>query len=64
MNDDGTRLVQYLRWQTEADYHSCISDPRWESVPSAQRFMLLVESGEARMDVRVYRVVTDTAVAS
>ena len=56
-SDDGTRLVQYLRWQTEVDYRVCVGDPRWDLDPSSQRSLALLESGEARMDVRVYEVV-------
>ena len=54
---DGTRLVQYVCWRTEADHAACTNDPEWDEVASANRFMALVESGEARMDVRVYEVV-------
>ena len=54
---DGTRLVQYLCWRSEADHLACIDDPRWNDLPSTRRFLELVESGEARMDVRVYEVV-------
>lgn len=54
---DGTRLVQYLRWLTEAHHLACMQDPRWDDLPSTRRFMELVQSGRARMDVRVYEVV-------
>ncbi|MEN8143762.1 MAG: hypothetical protein ABFS14_02320 [Gemmatimonadota bacterium] len=54
---DGSRLVQYVCWRTEAEYLACVNDPQWDEVPSTGRFMQLIESGEARMDVRVYEVV-------
>lgn len=54
---DGTRLVQYLRWRTEAHHLACMHDSRWDDLPSTHRFMELVQSGRASMDVRVYDVV-------
>jgi hypothetical protein len=54
---DGTRLVQYLRWQTEAHHLACMNDSRWDDLPSSRRFMELVQSGRASVDVRVYEVV-------
>ena len=56
-NADGTRIVQYLRWESEANYQACVSDPQWESGSSSQRFLALVASGEVRMDVKVYEIV-------
>lgn len=53
---DRGRLIQYLQWETEALYRSCIDDPTWADLPSTVRFMALVESGLARVDVRVYSV--------
>lgn len=54
---DGTGLVQYLCWQTEADYLACIHDPQWDDLPSTQRFMNLVESPKVSMQVRLYELV-------
>lgn len=54
---DGGRLVQYLQWRSRDDHLACMNDPRWDEVPSAQRFMALVEAGRATVDVRVYDVV-------
>lgn len=57
---DGTRLVQYLQWETEADHLACINDTRWDQIPSTRRFMELVKSGAVGMDVRIYDVVAAT----
>ena len=54
---DRTRLVQYLQWQSEGDHRRCIDDPMWDDLPSTKRFMELVDSGAASMDLRVYDVV-------
>lgn len=53
---DGGRLVQYLQWTTEAEHLACMNDPRWDNYPSTARFMELVKSGLARMDVRTYSI--------
>lgn len=53
---DGARLVQYLQWKTEADHLACVNDPRWDELPSTARFMELVASGQATIDVRTYDV--------
>ena len=36
---DGTRIVQYLQWETEADHLDCMHDPRWDEMPSTKRIM-------------------------
>ena len=63
---DGTRLVQYLRWRSEADHLACIHDPCWDTDPSSKRFLDLAESEGVTMEVRVYEVVAeaDTDAAS
>jgi hypothetical protein len=53
---DGTRLIQYVQWESESHYHACMNDPRWDAFPSAQQFMAIVEAGRARMDVWAYVV--------
>ena len=62
--DDGGRLVQYLQWETEADHLACMNDPRWDKIPSTRRFMELIESGQARIDVRSYAVIAATTAPS
>lgn len=58
---DGTRLVQYLQWASEADYLRCRDDHRWSSVDSTRRFMDLVERGRATVDARVYAITATSA---
>ncbi len=55
-SNDGSRLVQYLQWESEADHLACMQDPRWDDLPSAARFMEFVNAGRATMDVRTYTV--------
>lgn len=57
VSSDGSRLVQYLQWTSEEDYRACMSDAAWDDLPSARSFSDVVESGEARVDVRLYGVV-------
>ena len=59
-SEDGTQFVQYLQWSTEAEYSACINDASWDEVPTSRRFMELLQSGDATMDVRAYSLV-DTA---
>lgn len=59
-SEDGRRLVQYLQWEREADHRACIDDPQWDALPSTKRFMELVQSGQAKMDVRTYEVLATT----
>ena len=59
---DGTRIVQLLYWRTEADHLACIHDPQWDDVPSTRRFLELVASGDARMEVETFRVVAEAEV--
>jgi hypothetical protein len=55
-SEDGGRLIQYVQWETESHHLECVNDSRWDSFPSTQRFMAIVDSGRAQMDVRTYRV--------
>lgn len=55
---DGSRLIQYLQWKSEKDHMACMNHPSWDDNPSSRRFMEFVESGQARVDVRVYDVVS------
>ena len=55
-NTDGTRLVQYLQWATEADYLACISDRRWSELPSSRRFLARIDAGEAVVDARIFTI--------
>ena len=57
LSGDRGRLVQYLQWETRAHHEACMNDPRWDERDSTRRFMALVESGRATIDVRVYDVV-------
>ena len=54
---DGTCLAQHLQWETEADHLACVQHPQWDEIPSTRRFMELVDSGQATIDVRIYDVV-------
>ena len=56
-NSGDGRLVQHLRWASEAEYRACMRDPAWDELPSTRAFMSAVESGRARVDARVYEVV-------
>jgi hypothetical protein len=57
---DGKRLVQYLQWETESDHVACVNHPRWDDFPSTRRFMAIVDSGQAEVDVRVFNVLAAT----
>ncbi len=54
---DRSRLVQYLQWRDEAAHLACMNDPRWDDLPSTNRFMEIVNSGQAVMNVGVFDVV-------
>jgi len=53
---DGTRLIQYLQWESESSYRACIDDPLWEELPSSRHFLEAVSSGQAHLDARVFHV--------
>ena len=55
---DGLCLIQYLQWENEAAHLKCMNHPMWSDVPSTKRFMEIVESGRAKMVVRVVDIVT------
>jgi hypothetical protein len=57
---DGRRLIQYLQWETEQHHLDCINDSRWDDDPSTRRFMDLIESGQAKIDVRKFDVIAST----
>ena len=57
INPEGTRMVQYLQWETEAHHLACMNDPRWEEMDSARTFMETIHAGRATMDVNTYRIV-------
>jgi len=54
---DGLCLIQYLQWESEAAHLKCMNHPVWDDMPSAKRFMQIVESGRAKMVVRVFDVI-------
>ncbi len=54
---DGARLVQYLQWTGEDRYLACVNAPEWDALPSTQRFMEIVHSRQATVDVRTFTVV-------
>ncbi len=58
---DGTRLIQYLQWESESTYRSCIDDPAWDLLQSARLFKESVASGRAKVDARSFRVATTHA---
>ena len=55
-SSDGTRLIQYLQWRDESAHRACVNDARWDELPSAKRFMDIVNSGQAAMHVGVFDV--------
>jgi len=57
LSEDGTRLVQYLRWRDRDTYERCRDDGRWADLESTKRFMAHVSAGRAVIDDRLYRVV-------
>ncbi len=60
---DGTRLIQYLQWESESAHLACMTDKRWDELESTRRFMELVHSGRATMVVKSFAVLA-TADAS
>ncbi len=54
---DGTRLVQYLQWASQAEYEACLTHPRWEEMETTQRFMTHVNAGRARMSAQIFAVI-------
>ncbi len=54
---DGTRIVQYLQWQTQAHHEACMQDPRWGESESSRRFLELVGNGTLTVTVNVFDVV-------
>lgn len=53
---DGTRLIQYLEWDSEAEYEECVLDPVWDDLESTRRFMETVAQPDVQIDARAYRV--------
>jgi hypothetical protein len=56
-NSGDGRLVQHLRWASEAEFRACIEDPAWDELPSTQHFLSAMKSGRAKVDARVFEVV-------
>lgn len=56
LSGEGTRLVQYLQWDSESDYLACRDDPRWDALETTQRFMTHLRHGRATVDARTYTV--------
>ena len=56
LDEAGTRMVQYLQWASAEQYRACVEDPAWDELPSTRRFQKAVESGDARLDVRILEV--------
>ena len=59
LDDGGTRLLQYLVWRSEAEHLACMHDPRWDELESTRRFMDIVNSDGATMEVRTMRIVEE-----
>ncbi len=64
LSADRTRLVQYLQWESEADYLRCRDDPRWDEMASTNKFLDHVTAGRALIDVRLYDVLADSGPAA
>lgn len=60
VSDDGTRLVQYLQWESEAAYVACRDHRMWDEIASTAQFAEHVAAGRAQIDARSYRVVADS----
>jgi hypothetical protein len=60
LSADGTRLVQYLQWESEAAYVRCRDDPQWDDLDSAGRFLDHVTAGRALVDAHLFEVVADS----
>lgn len=56
-SEDGLRLVQYLQWESEAEYLACRDDPAWDELSSTRAFMRAVSEGRAVVDARIFTVV-------
>jgi hypothetical protein len=56
VSEDGTRLVQYLQWTSEAHYRKCVEDPRWDELSTTAEFMDAIREGRARVDARTFYV--------
>ena len=64
VSTDGTRLIQYLQWESESTYRACIDDPAWDQLESARLFKESVASGLAKVDARSFRVAASCTVRS
>jgi hypothetical protein len=56
LSDDQGRVVQYLQWSSEPEYQACIDDPIWDDLASTKTFMDAVHTGQALVDVRIFKV--------
>ena len=54
--EDGTRVVQYLQWESREAHAACMASPDWNN-EDARRFMVLFDSGRATMNVQTYDVI-------
>ncbi len=54
---DGSKVLQYLQWESQEASDACMMSPDWQSEP-AQRFMELVQQGKATMEPAVYEIVS------
>ena len=62
LSENGTRMIQYLQWESEATYVACRDDPRWDDLESTRLFAEHIGAGRAQMDVRLYAVIADAGV--
>lgn len=52
---DGTQVVTYLQWRSQADHAACQASP--EVIGSGREFMRFIETGAATIEVLPYEVV-------
>ena len=58
---DGARVVNYLRWQSEADHLACMQSA--DVAEAGVGFMAFVEGRKVSIDIGVYDVVETTEAA-
>jgi len=54
-SQDGTRVLTWLQWASQADHEACMLSPDWAQCDP--RFTSLLDRGTIQMDVRTYEPV-------
>jgi hypothetical protein len=57
LSEDGSRIIQYLQWQSKEAHEACMNDPSWDDDEGSRHFIELMGTGAIKVSVGVFDVI-------